>query len=351
MRKIRVVIIDDSAFMRKAITMMLSSDADLEVVDTARDGEEGIEKILKHKPDIATLDIEMPRMEGLEALRRIMVENPIPVIMVSSLTREGAEITLRALELGAIDFVAKNTNSTSLDIIKIKEELIRKIKTIYIHGLKQSSPSSGISAEKLVNSENVHKRKFNSERPRIIVIGASTGGPQALQIICSALPANMSCGLIIVQHMPPAFTGALAERLNSISMLEILEAKKGDTIENGRALIAPGSHHLALKQHFGDIRVELSEKPYDYLYRPSINIAMWSAAEVYGSNTLGVILTGMGCDGLDGIKKIKEKGGRSIAQDEVTSIIYGMPKAVVEAGLADTVLPLSRIAEEIIYAI
>jgi len=339
--EIKVIVVDDSAFMRKSISMMLEQDPQIKVVATARDGAEAIEKIKIFKPDIVTLDVEMPRMDGLTALKIIMKECPVPVLMVSSLTVEGAEATLEALKLGAVDFIPKQLSYVSLDIIKIKDELIQKVKSI-------------------VNSKyirrKIYKRDFESPgkvefkkvfKPfELVAIGVSTGGPLALQEVIPKIPADFPAGIVIAQHMPPNFTKLLAERLNSISKVEVREAQDGDIVKPGVALIAQGGRNLVFEKIPGAKAVKIVDKP-DTLYKPSVDVMMESASEVFGDRVLGVIMTGMGKDGLEGLKKVKEKGGYVIAQSEETCVVYGMPKAVVDAGIADGIIPLDKIGEVI----
>ncbi len=339
--EIKVLIVDDSAFMRKSIAMMLESDPEIKVVATARDGFEAIEKIKMFKPDIVTLDVEMPRMDGLTALRLIMKECPVPVLMVSSLTTEGAVATLEALKLGAIDFIPKQLSYVSLDVIKIKDELIQKVKSIV---------NSKYIRRKIYQNEigDVENVKFGriEKNFEVVAIGVSTGGPVALQEVLSKIPENFPVGIVIAQHMPPNFTKLLAERLNSISKIEVREAQTGDRIQPGLALIAQGGKNLIFKKILGGKIVEIVDKP-NTLYKPSIDIMMESASEVFGDKVLGVIMTGMGKDGVEGLKKVKERGGYVIAQNEETCVVYGMPKAVIDAGLSDIILPLEKIGEAI----
>lgn len=346
-RPIRVLVIDDSAFMRKAISMMLQSDPDITVVGTARDGEEGIEKLKAERPDVVTLDIEMPRMAGMATLEWIMKEQPLPVLMVSSSTREGAEVTLRALELGAVDFVAK-TLGGGMEVMKIQGELVRKVKAIARRrGGRPMNAGLPLSVPKTV-PKTVPKLHRDAE---LVAVGSSTGGPQALQVICSNLPHDFPCGVVLIQHMPAAFTGPLAARLNGLSKLDVSEAVQNDLVEPGRVLLAPGGFHMTLRRDGHRVVVGLSEEPRAFLHRPSVDVTFLSAAEVYRSRSVGVVLTGMGNDGLNGTRAIKAAGGKTIAQDEESSVVYGMPRAVVEAGLADLVLPLAEIPEALVHSV
>lgn len=341
-RPIRALVIDDSAFMRKALTLMLQSDPGIQVVGTARDGEEGIAKLAALNPDLVTLDIEMPRMAGLTALEWIMKERPMPVLMVSSQTREGAEITLRALELGAADFIAK-APAGGLDILQIQDELVRKARAVASHWRKR-----GAAALPSAPLPSVGRR---SRRMDVVAVGSSTGGPQALQTLCSSLPRDFPCGIVVVQHMPPAFTGPLAQRLNGLSSLKVMEAAHGDAVEAGTVLVAPGGSHLVLKRRGIEVKVELSDEPHDLPHRPSVDVMLTSVAQVFGERSLGVILTGMGNDGLVGCRAVKSAGGRVLAQDEESSVVYGMPRAVVEASLADQVVPLEAMPGAIVSSL
>jgi two-component system, chemotaxis family, protein-glutamate methylesterase/glutaminase len=354
MRSIKAIVVDDSAFMRKSLTLMLESDPAIQVVDTARDGAEGIEKIRKHRPDIVTLDIEMPKMDGLSALKIIMKEVPIPVLMVSSLTTEGAQATLDALALGAVDFIPKQLSYVSLDITKIRDELIHKVKSIV---------QSRSLAMRLQRIRNVHARisgpaapaapAFSGKLPgyrgdlNAVVIGVSTGGPNALLQILPKIPGSYPLGIAIVQHMPPRFTKSMAERLNGICDLSVKEAEDGDELTRGSILIAPGGKHLTFARERNRIVAVIREEPSNVLYRPSVDIMVSSAVGTYDSPLLGVILTGMGKDGLLGMHDLKRKGGFIIAQNEETSIVYGMPKAVVDDGIADVVVPLDSVVSSI----
>lgn len=340
--EIKVIVVDDSAFMRKSISMMLESDPQIKVIATARDGAEAIEKIKNLKPDLVTLDVEMPRMDGLTALKIIMKECPVPVLMVSSLTTEGAEVTLEALKLGAVDFIPKQLSYVSLDIIKIKDELIQKVKSIvnskYIRRkIYKREPEPIFKEIKLTQI----RRDFE-----LVAIGVSTGGPMALQEVLSKIPENFPAGIVIAQHMPPNFTKLLAERLNAVSKIEVREAQSGDVVKPKLALVAQGGKNLIFEKVFGEKVVRIVDKP-DTLYKPSVDVMMESASEVFGEKVLGVIMTGMGKDGLEGLKKVKQKGGYIIAQSEETCVVYGMPKAVVDAGIADSIIPLDKIGETI----
>ena len=347
--KIKAVVVDDSAFMRKSITIMLESDPDIKVIGTARDGEEGYNIIKSLRPDIVTLDIEMPKMDGITALKKIMKDCPTSVLMLSSLTTEGADITIKALELGAVDFIPKELSFINVNIIKIKEELIAKIKEIVkqratrdrlnrIQKLNQFSP--------LAQTKSFSKGSLTAMTYQAIGIGISTGGPFSLQKVIPQLSKKIRCPIFIVQHMPPKFTKSLADRLNGLSELEVKEAEDGEVVHGGVIYMAPGGLHMTLnKTMLGKITIKISNEPGTTLHRPSVDVMLDSVLDVYGKNTLGIIMTGMGKDGFEGIKKLKSLGGNCIAQDEGSCVVYGMPKAVVDAGFADVVAPLEKISE------
>ncbi len=350
---IKVLVVDDSAFMRKAITAMLQEDPEIKVVGTARDGVEAVQMVQELKPDIVTMDVEMPRMDGITALKEIMQKCPVPVLMVSSLTTEGAKVTLEALELGAIDFIPKNLAELSVNIVKIKGMLIDKIKTIGRRGIVKRKPAVKTTEPKIeVPKVEVPKTRITTERKvGIVSIGTSTGGPKALQEIIPNLPKDFPVPVVIAQHMPPNFTKPFAERLDQLSQLSVKEAEEGETVKPGIVYIAPGRGHMRLKRRGIEIFVSISEDKEEFIYRPSVDALMLSVAECFPGRSLGVILTGMGNDGARGCKKIKETGGRIFAQNEETCVVYGMPKAVVDAGIADKVVPLEEMAGEIINAV
>jgi len=361
---IKVVVVDDSAFMRKAISTMLAKDPEIDVVATARDGEEGLELIRKHNPDVVTLDIEMPRMDGLTCLRHIMMEMPRPVLMVSSLTNEGAEATLKALDLGAVDFIPKQLSKVSLDIVKIEESLISKVKIVASRRMMHSRPRTGILARTPVPSTTATAASSaaaartarpsgpatlpsGSAKRDVVVIGVSTGGPPAVQKVLSALPANFPASIVIAQHMPAAFTGPFAKRLDGLCQISVKEAEVGDRLKPGCAFIAPGGKHLMLKQMVSRVDLEITTEPASALYKPSANVLIGSAADAVGRRALGVILTGMGNDGMEGIRALKSKGGRALAQSDATCVVYGMPKAIVDAGLSDEIVDIDDMAQAI----
>ncbi|MGO9481562.1 MAG: protein-glutamate methylesterase/protein-glutamine glutaminase [Candidatus Kryptoniota bacterium] len=346
---IRILVVDDSAFMRKAISMMIEEDPELEVVATARDGLEAIQKVKELKPDLVTLDVEMPRMDGITALKKIMAENPLPVLMVSSLTVEGARATIEALSAGAVDFIPKQLSYISLDIMKIKADLIEKIKAITRNSARvfSGSMSNRVSAPRKRGS-------FMRSNAQIVAIGVSTGGPFSLQKVIPSLPENFPLPIAIVQHMPPNFTKSLAERLDSISRVEVCEAENGMELSRGKVFIAPGGLHLKFKRDTekpSKVKVVVSKSPTTTLHCPSVDVMFESANEVFGGRVLVTVMTGMGKDGLEGAKLVKSAGGKVVAQSEETCVVYGMPKAIIDAELADVVVPLEEIASTITAAV
>lgn len=342
-KKINVLVVDDSAYMRKVISGMLESDEEISVIDTARDGLDAVEKVKSLKPDVVTLDVEMPKLDGLSALEKIMAEYPIPVIMLSSLTQEGSETTVKALTMGAFDFVGKPSGTISLDIEKVKEDLISKVKMAVKARIRnfQRPLFRTVEKSKIFQPPTVSTSSPN----KIVVIGSSTGGPNALQQVVPKLPENLQAAVLIVQHMPPGFTKSLASRLNDISQLTVSEAQEGDIIQTGRAYIAPGGYHMILRSK--NI-IGLNQDPPVHSVRPSVDVTLESVVNFYNSKIIGVILTGMGYDGSKGITLVKKMGGKSIAQDEATCVVYGMPRIIVEMGKADKVLPIQNVADEIV---
>lgn len=338
---IRVIVVDDSSFMRSILTRMLEKDKDIKVVETAANGEEAIDKIERVKPNVVTLDIEMPVMNGIEALTKIMATNPVPVIVLSALTREGAEVTMEALNLGACDFMTKDISDGPLGMASKEAELIGKVKDV-----AKRKFSFLVRRLELLKRPVLISRDKRSKHA-VLSIGASTGGPPALQHILTSFPQNFPVPIVIAQHMPKLFTQSFARRLNGLSQIEVKEAEDKEPLRPGLALIAPGDVHMGLKKNGKDITVDFV-KDAQYVYRPSVDHLMFSTAQIYDSSAIGVILTGMGNDGLVGLKELKRRNGFVIAQDEETCVVFGMPKAVINANIADVVLPIERISEEII---
>jgi len=346
MNRIRVLIVDDSPFIRKALLRIFESEPSIAVVGVARNGKEAIKKAIELEPDVITLDIMMPEMDGIETLKIMMETKPTPVLMLSQYTHEGAELTLNALELGAMDFVDKSTTGL-MDFSGLAKEIISKV--MAITGQKPlmiASPSMALQEYK------------GSGIIDTVAIGASTGGPPALQMLLPKFPKGISFGVLIVQHMPHGFTGPLAKRLDTMCQIHVKEAEEGDAIEPGLALVAPSGLHMKVKKVKSskfkvksEGLVKLDVEPLNSTHRPSVDVLFQSVAENYGSRAMGVILTGMGSDGVKGMRLIKEQGGITLAQDEATSTIFGMPKVAIESGIVDKVAPITSMAEEIMKAV
>ncbi len=346
-KKIKVVVVDDSAFMRKALKRMLSSDSSIRVVADARDGEEAVEKVKLHRPDVVTLDVKMTGMDGLEALKRIMAETPTPALMVSSLTSDGGEITLKALELGAVDFIDKSSCHTTMDILEIAESLIEKVKIIAGVDLAKVAETARASQEAQAAPAQVVP-EGSGVPSHIVAMAASTGGPMTLEKVLTAIPSDFPGAILVVQHMPIGFTRSLAERFDKLCPMAVSEAEEGMPILPGRVYIAPGGYHLHLQRKNETFHAFLSRTPRDSAHIPSADEMMTSVARKWPGKILGVILTGMGDDGTAGARAIKEAGGRVIAQDEATCVVFGMPRAASVAGFVDKLVPLSEMAREIL---
>jgi len=345
-RLIRVLVADDSAFMRTALTRMIESDPSLRVSDTAQNGGEALEKIRLNQPDVVTLDVEMPGLNGLETLRRIMKDYPLPVIMVSSLTQEGAETTLEALDIGAFDYIPKQLSYVSLDIIKIRDDLIAKIKAAAEMGRR---PIRKPTASTAAAGSTVHS-PF-SVVPEIIALGTSTGGPKALQQILPLLPADLPVSVLIVQHMPPGFTAPLAHRLNNLCKISVREATQGEAIAPGVVYIAPAGLHMTISRPASSsAALHLSHSPEGMPHKPSVDVMMLSVADTFRGLCMGVIMTGMGADGLQGMRAIANAGGLTVGQDEASCTVYGMPRSCAEAGVLRRIVPLVDIPAAILQA-
>lgn len=338
----RVLVVDDSALVRMALSDILTK-AGIEVVGTAKNGKEAVEKTLKLNPDVITLDIMMPVMDGLTALKMIMERKPTPVIMLSTLTTEGARETLEALKLGAVDFITKPSGSL-VDLSSIEKELVTKVKIV-----AGTSPN-------LMRIQNLKKLKLDVVRGSwgvktkdvCVLIGSSTGGPSALEMIIPRLPADIPAPVFVVQHMPPGFTQQLAERLNSISEVEVKEAENNEKVKDGVVYIAPGGYHMKVRRAADVVRIKIVDGMPVNAVKPSVDVTAESVVESYGGNVVGAILTGMGEDGAYGMKRIKDFGGLTIASSEDTCIVFGMPKAAIELGGISSVKPVFEIAEEIV---
>ena len=348
---IRVMVVDDSAFMRTALSRMIDSDPSLKVVGCANDGQQALELLAKLNPDVVTMDIEMPRLNGLETLRRIMAETPRPVIMVSSLSQEGAQMTLEALDAGAFDYIPKQLSYVSLDIVKIRDELTTKIHAAAASKVRlRKTPSNSKPLSAGAPTPALQAAQFPI--PSVVCIGSSTGGPKALQQILPLLPANLTAGVLIVQHMPPGFTRPFAERLNGLCRVSVREAEDNDWIEPGVILIAPaGSHMTPFRKTHTRFGVHLAKTPPGTLHMPSVDVLMLSAAEVFHASVMGIILTGMGNDGEAGMRAIHAAGGLTVGQDEATCTVYGMPRACALAGILHRSVPLGQVPSEIVNAL
>ena len=347
--QIRVLVVDDSALMRQFISDILNTDPRIEVAGTARDGKDALAQMKLLNPDIVTMDVEMPVMDGLQALEEIMRTNPKPVIMVSSVTKEGAEITMKALAAGCVDFIAKPSGSISLNIRDIGQDLIDKVIAASTAKIRGRSGILGGVKTSPINSEF---RRMNPPmslgRRDIVAIASSTGGPMALSELMPKIPKNFPVPIVITQHMPKEFTPSFAKRLNDSSQIEVVEGFDGLTLKPGRAVIAPGGYHMIIKRRTGAAICSLSDAPPVLSVKPAANVMFLSIADEFGGNVLCVILTGMGRDGTDGAVALKRKGAYVIAESQKTCVVYGMPKAAVDAGVVDEVLPLNEIPDAIV---
>jgi two-component system chemotaxis response regulator CheB len=357
---INALVVDDSALMRKVISDILKEDPQINVIATARNGQEAVEKVEQFRPDVVTLDIEMPVLDGLHALGYIMSECPTPVVMLTAVDSRSAESTLNAFEYGAVDFIQKPSGSISVNIADIADEIRKKVKM-----------ASKVDLKKLgFMEEHVKKSRENEGKPlpakpkktipksiphangKIIAIASSTGGPRALEQVVPKLPGDLKVPVVIVQHMPAGFTASLAQRLDGQSALTVTEAKEGDVLHPGHAYLAPGNYHMEIVSvEKGGVHheiVKLNQNPREQGVRPCANILFKSLVPIYGSNIISAVLTGMGADGADGVEEIKKAGGKAIAEDEKSCVVYGMPKAVVQRGLADSIVSLEKVSSEIV---
>lgn len=343
-KHIRVLVVDDSSFMRRSIKHILETDSAIEVIDTASEGEEAIRKTKQLKPDVVLLDIAMPVMDGLTALSHIMEEQPVPVLILSGV--KDAKTAIKSLELGAVDFIKKPSGVISYDIENIKSEIIYKVKGV-----------SGVNIKKFQMYYDAYRHKSGTAPPvsrgkekegkELIVIGASTGGPRAVVNILSGIPRDIRAGVLIVQHMAAEFVPSFVDRLQWVCHLDISIAAEGDVVQPGKVIVSAGGKNTTVVQEKNSRIIHVDEKSSPHGILPSVDAAMESVADLYREKTLGVLLTGMGRDGALGMKAIKDRGGETIAEDEATCVVYGMPKAAVELGVVDEVLPLPDIAEAI----
>jgi two-component system chemotaxis response regulator CheB len=338
MKKIKVLVVDDSAVVRKVFREEISRENDMEVVGTAPDPYVARDKIVKLKPDVVTLDIEMPRMDGITFLKKLMKHYPLPVIIVSSLTKNGGKLAMEALSLGALEVMSKPSGAYSVGEMGV--QLVDKIRAVA--RLKVSSREERPSKQEI--QTKVASKALAETTNKIIAIGASTGGTEALKVVLTGMPPNAP-GILVVQHMPANFTTSFAERLNELSAMTIKEAKDGDSLVNGVALLAPGNYHMLLKRSGARYYVQVKKGPLVHHQRPAVDVLFHSVANYAGSNAIGVILTGMGADGARGLLKMKEAGARTVAQDEKTCIVFGMPKEAIKLGAAEKVVPLNSVGK------
>ncbi|MBT2755995.1 chemotaxis response regulator protein-glutamate methylesterase [Mesobacillus foraminis] len=355
MKKIGVLVVDDSAFMRKLITDFLSQHPEIVVVGTARNGEEAVKKLKDTNPDVMTLDVEMPGLTGLEVLKIVMAEQPVPVIMLSSTTKQGAENTLQAIQYGAVDFIAKPSGSISMDLYKIKEELTAKV----ISASKANIKRIGLTVNKKVSPLKPEVKPVKKElspayeswglnSKKLICIGTSTGGPRALQEVLTKLPGNLPVPVLVVQHMPAGFTKSLASRLDSLSSIDVKEAEDGEILQKGTAYIAPGGFHMLVKPMGTAITVRLETSEPRNGHRPSVDVLFESVSQFGHFSCIAVVMTGMGSDGAKGLEKLKSSGrAKAIAESEQTSVVFGMPKAAIATGKVDEIKEVQQIAEAI----
>lgn len=353
-RRIKVLIADDSALMRKVLKEIIMTDPSLEVAGMARDGQDAIDKAHYLKPDVITMDINMPVMDGLTSMQYILNDFPeLPVLIISSLTTEGALTTFEALELSAFDYVAKPSGTVSSDIHIVGREIIQKIKLAYKSANKKSIRERIKRLNAAAAAIKVPEAKtgtyMNESPSKVVVIGVSTGGPGALMEVIPMLPADLKAALIVVQHMPPTFTTSFAKRLNAVCHFPFKEAEAGDVLQDGKGYLAPGGYQMVVRKGRGMIRLTTSPQT---VFMPSVNVTMESVLEAYGGkNVIGVLMTGMGDDGADAMVKIRKAGGMTIAEDESTAVVFGMPREAIERGGAEIIAPSYRIAEEIVKAV
>lgn len=350
---VRVLIVDDSAFMRRLLTDLLSSSGQLEVVGTARNGEDAVQKNQRLRPDVITLDVEMPIMDGLAALDQILSTRPVPVVMFSSLTQAGAKTTLEALSKGAVDFLGKPDSPTQLQDPALRAMVIEKILSASAVDLNKLAPAPLVptTEPRSAPSAAVRPTRAVDGGPMLVGIGTSTGGPRALQQVIPRLPADGNAAYLVVQHMPPGFTKSLAERLNSMSELTVLEAEDGIAVEANHAYIAPGGQHLTVSLSAGRPYVRLQRTAQVNGHRPSVDVLFSSLAELPAHCRAAALLTGMGADGAQGLYQLRQAGVYTIAEDSSTAVIFGMPRAAVALGAAVRVAPLPEVSSAILYGL
>jgi len=349
-RKIQVLIVDDSAVVRQTLTEILSSDKDIDTVETASDPYVAAEKLRGFVPDVITLDIEMPRMDGLTFLEKLMAQHPIPVIICSSLAEDGCDTTLRALELGAVDIITKPKLGTKISLEESRIRICDAVKAAAGVRVGRARPAPPRAEPKLTADAVIPRASSHSmiqTTERIVAVGASTGGTEALREFLEVLPVDCP-GIVIVQHMPEKFTAAFAKRLDSICAVQVREAEDGDTVIRGRALVAPGNRHTLLKRSGARYYVEVKDGPLVSRHRPSVDVLFRSVARYAGNNAVGVIMTGMGDDGATGMAEMKEAGATNLAQDEASCVVFGMPAEAIKHGGVHKVLPLASLAGEVL---
>ncbi|ASA96185.1 chemotaxis response regulator protein-glutamate methylesterase [Anoxybacillus sp. FSL W8-0382] len=350
MNKVKVLVVDDSAFMRKLISDFLSEHPRLHVVGTARDGQEALQKIEQLNPDVVTLDVEMPVMNGLETLKHIMQKKPLPVVMISSTTTEGAENTILALQYGAVDFIAKPSGTISLDLYKIRDKMIEKVLLASEANLRTVKIKQKMSMlpQKQYSKIGVSERNNAIGKKKIIAIGTSTGGPRALQHVLTKFPATIDAPILIVQHMPKGFTKSLATRLDSLCNIRVKEAEDGEVIQKGIAYIAPGGNHLYVKRVGTSLAIHLDEAAPRNGHRPSVDVMFESLSALTDYEKVAVIMTGMGSDGTAGLKQLKASGNTFVvAESAESSVVFGMPKSAIAANVVDEIVHVDDIAEAV----
>ncbi|GAB2925148.1 protein-glutamate methylesterase/protein-glutamine glutaminase [Rheinheimera gaetbuli] len=371
---IKVLVVDDSSFFRRRLTEILTKDGDIELVDTAVNGQEAVDKALALKPDVITMDVEMPVLDGISAVRQIMQQQRIPILMFSSLTHEGAKATLDALEAGAVDFLPKKFEDIARDKDEAGQMLRDRVRAVARkRQLGRPTFSSGLSSRPDTVAARLAERpaltRSNFERPKLservaapgarfqpsgknyklVAIGTSTGGPVALQRIITALPADFPLPIVLIQHMPAAFTGAFAQRLNSLAKVEVREAQDNDVLRPGVAYLAPGGKQMLIEGSEREARLRIKEDDSARItFKPSVDITFATAAKVYADKVLAIVLTGMGADGREGARLLKQHGARIWAQDEASCVVYGMPQAIAAAGLMDVEVSLNEVATKLI---
>lgn len=347
--KVRVLVVDDSRFFRRRISEILQEDPDLEVIDTAENGALAVERVTKKDIDVVVMDIEMPVMDGITAVRKIMEQNPLPILMFSSLTKEGAQATLDALDAGALDYLPKKFEDISKDTAEAKQilrtrihEIARKGRLVRMKQARAAIPSSETKIAPTITQPTRGRASFPRDL-QLVAIGTSTGGPLALQTVLTALPAKFNTPILLIQHMPAAFTTAFAQRLDQLCAIQVKEAEDGDILKKGTAYLAPGGKQMLINRRSDSLVVKIQESTADQNYKPCVDVTFSSIATQLPGKVLAIILTGMGTDGREGSRKLKATGAAIWAQDEASCVIYGMPASVIDAGLADFVVGLSEV--------